>query len=420
MVNNTRHVKEPLIHLTRRMYLSPVITWSIRIGAFVLSILVCCLVSCLLSGKVSFGFFFKHLFEGAFGSTMLIKTLLRDLAIYLLLALAVTPCFEMRYWNIGGEGQAMMGAFGCALVVAYTPGTWPVWSTILLSFVAALVMSVVWAVVPALFKAKWNTNETLLTLMFNYIAICLGAYLIKKVVPMGTGILNFKTGTLAAEGVDGFWIIFITAVVMTVLMFIYQKYSKHGYEITVVGEAPNTARYVGINTKKVIVRTLLLCGIVSGIVGFMLVSVKDSSFLSDSTTQSTVAGRGFTAVLISWLAHFNPLGMALTSFLVVFITRGATQVGNMARLGNSYAGMMVGIFFFFIIATEFFINFKINIRPKEKAPESADPLDKDPSDKDPLDKDPSEEVLSSDMSDGEGTSVQDPEGTASAPAKDPE
>ena len=375
MANSDKHVKEPLVHLTRRMNVSASFAWMIRIGAFILSILVCCLVSCLLSDKVSFGFFFKYLFGGTFGSNMLIMNLLRDLAIYLLLALAVTPCFKMRYWNIGGEGQAIMGAFGCSLVVAYASGSLPVWGTILLSFAAAVALAVVWAVIPALFKAKWNTNETLLTLMFNYIAICLGAYLIKKVEPKGTGILNFQTGTLASLGVGDFWIIVLTVAVLTVLMFIYQKYSKHGYEIDVVGEAPNTARYVGINNKKVIVRTLLLCGILSGIAGFLLVSVKDASFLSDSTSQSTVAGRGFTAVLISWLAHFHPLAMALTSFLVVFITRGANQVGNMARLGNSYAGMMVGIFFFFIIATEFFINFKINFRPRadKAAPADAGP-----------------------------------------------
>ncbi len=366
-VANNKHVKEPLMHLTRRMNVPGWFAWTIRISAFILSILVCCLVSCLLSPKVDFGYFFKYLFEGAFGSDKLIMNLIRDLCLYLLLALAVTPCFEMRYWNIGGEGQALMGALGCSLVIACTAGNLPVWGTILLSLAASIAFAVVWAVIPALFKAGWNTNETLLTLMFNYIAVCLGAFLIKKVAPKGTGILNFETGTLKSVGAGDFWIIFLTVAVLTVVMFIYQKYSKHGYEISVVGEAPNTARYVGINTKAVIIRTLVLCGLLGGIAGFLLVSVKDASFLSDSTAQSTVAGRGFTAVLISWLAHFHPLAMALTSFLVVFITRGANQVGNMARLGNSYAGMMVGIFFFFIIATEFFINFKINFRPREKA-----------------------------------------------------
>ena len=150
MANNAKHVKEPLVHLTRRMNVPAWFAWLIRIGAFLLSILVCCLVSCLLSEKVSVSFFFKYLFEGAFGSTMLVKTLLRDLAIFLLLALAVTPCFEMRYWNIGGEGQAMMGAFGCSLVVAYASGKLPVWGTILLSFAAAVVLAVEPVLVAAL------------------------------------------------------------------------------------------------------------------------------------------------------------------------------------------------------------------------------------------------------------------------------
>ena len=370
MAHNAHHVKEPLIHLTRRMNLSPWIAWAIRIGAFLLSILVCCLVSCLLSAKVTPAFFFKYLFDGAFGTSKMILQLLREMSLYLILALAVTPCFQMRYWNIGGEGQAMMGALGCTLAIVCTSETLPNWAVIVISLIAAVALAVIWAVIPAIFKAVWNTNETLLTLMFNYIAICLGAYLIKVVTPKGTGILSLTSGTVASLGLGDVWpilIIIATAVVLTVGMFIYQKYSKHGYEIAVVGEAPNTARYVGINNKKVTIRTLILCGILGGIAGFLLVSVKDASFLSDSTAESTVAGRGFTAVLISWLAHFNPLAMALTSFLVVFITRGANQVGNMARLGNSYAGMMVGIFFFFIIATEFFINFKINFRAKATA-----------------------------------------------------
>ena len=375
MSNRPKHVREPLIHLTRRLNVSQTYAWGIRIGAFVLSILACAIVSMLLSDNVSFGFFFKYLFKGAFGTGKMVEALLRELAILLLLSLTVTPCFKMRYWNIGGEGQAMMGAFGCALVISYCADKMSAGGVIALSLVTAIAFSMVWALIPALFKAKWNTNETLLTLMFNYIAICLGAFLIKKVVPKGTGILNFKVGTLASLGVNDVWLIFAVGVVATVLMFVYMRYSKHGYEITVVGESPNTARYIGIHTKAVIIRTLALCGAMGGLVGFLLVSAKDASFLSDSTAQSTVAGRGFTAVLISWLAHFNPWAMALTSFLVVFITRGANSVGSYARLGNSYASMMVGIFFFFIIATEFFINFNIHFRFHKRGETPREPDD---------------------------------------------
>ena len=370
----TKHVHEPLVHLSRRLNVSQKYAWAIRIGAFVLSILVCCIVSCILSPNVTFGVFFTYLFKGAFGTWQMVEALLRELAILLLLALAVTPCFKMKYWNIGGEGQAMMGAFGCALIISYCSAKLPVWGTIVLSLAVSIGFSIVWAVVPALFKAKWNTNETLLTLMFNYIAICLGAFLIKKVEPNGTGILNFRTGTLASVGVNDVWLIVGVVAVITILMFVYQNYTKHGYEITVVGESPRTARYVGIHNKVVVIRTLVLCGVLCGIAGFLLVSAKDTSFLSDNTSQSTVAGRGFTAVLISWLGHFNPLAMTLTSFLVVFITKGSNNVGSFARLGNSYASMMVGIFFFFIIATEFFINFKIHFRSREEVPREPDDL----------------------------------------------
>jgi len=374
MKNNSKRVHEPLVHLTRRLNVSQPYAWCLRIGAFILSILACAIVSMLVSKTITFGFFFKYLFKGAFGTSQMTQALIRELAILLLLALAVTPCFKMRYWNIGGEGQAMMGAFGCALIISYCADKMPVGGVIVLSLLTAIAFSMVWALIPALFKAKWNTNETLLTLMFNYIAICLGAFLIKKVVPKGTGILNFNAGTLASLGVNDIWLIFAVGVVVLVLMFVYMSYSKHGYEIAVVGESPNTARYIGINTKKVIIRTLALCGALGGLVGFLLVSAKDASFLSDNTAQSTVAGRGFTAVLISWLAHFNPWAMALTSFLVVFITRGANNVGSYARLGNNYASMMVGIFFFFIIATEFFINFKINFRKRSEIAREPDDL----------------------------------------------
>ena len=371
MADNVKHVKEPLMHLTRRLNVSKKYAWTIRIIFGVLSIFVCALVSYLISPKVTFGFFFKYLFEGAFGSLVTVRSLFVDLSILLLLALAVTPCFKMRYWNIGGEGQAMMGAFGCTLVISYATGKIPNAWVIILSLAAAIAFAIVWALIPAIFKAKWNTNETLLTLMFNYIAICLGAFLIKKVNPKGTGVLTFTEGVLATVGTNRtslvFWVIVLTGIVITALMFVYLYFSKHGYEITVVGESSNTARYIGINTKKVILRTLVLCGLLGGIVGFLLVSV-----LSDNTMTSTVAGRGFTAVLISWLAHFNPLAMAVTSFLVVFITKGSNNVGNYARLGNSYASILVGIFFFFIIATEFFINFKINFRSNAVVPREPD------------------------------------------------
>ncbi len=350
----TKTVKEPLCHLIKRTDSNPKRAWLIRIAAFVVSVLLCAIVTVGITGE-SMGFFFKYFFQGVFGSGLQVWNLLRETAIILLLALAVTPCFKMKFWNIGGEGQVLMGALGCAVITYFLGGKVNDAGTIILAFLVSLVFGMAWAVIPALFKAKWNTNETLLTLMMNYIATCLVNYFIKKVKPNGTGDLFFTEGVTPAIAGNEYILTLIIVAVITVLIAIYLKYSKHGYELTVVGESPNTARYIGINSKKVIIRTLILCGLLCGVAGFLLVSVKNHSIHGTST----VNGRGFTAVLVSWLAHFNPLAMALTSFLVVFITNGASEVGTYGRLGTSYPSVMTGIFFLCIIATEFFINYKV-------------------------------------------------------------
>ncbi len=362
-MNNAKS-HDPLFHLVKRVDLDKKKMWLIRGAAFVLSIIACAIVSALLSDK-GMGFFFKNFFDGLFGSPQKIWNLFHETALILIVALAVTPCFKMRFWNIGGEGQILMGALGCSVIVNFMGGVSSDAGTIILSLLVSVLFSVIWCLVPAIFKAKWNTNETLLTLMMNYIAVCLVKFFTIKVAKLGTGVLNFENGVINAIAGNEFILKIIIVAIITVLMGIYLKYSKHGYEISVVGESPNTARYIGINTKKVIIRTLILCGLISGITGFLLVSATNHSLNGDST----VGGRGFTGVLVSWLAHFNPAAMALTSFLYVFIQKGATKVGNDARLGSSYPSVMTGIFFFFIVATEFFINYKIVFKKKKKRAE---------------------------------------------------
>lgn len=358
-MNNKTH--EPLFHLIKRSDISAKKAWTIRVVAFVLSILVCAIVSAILTDK-GIGFFITKFFNGLFGSPRKVWNLFHETAIILIVALAVTPCFKMRFWNIGGEGQILMGALGSAVIIVFMGGNYADGLTIFLSLILAMAFSVVWALIPAVFKARWNTNETLLTLMMNYIAICIVKYFIKKVAPATTGTLNFYSGVIQPIFNDNEFILKIIIVaVITVIMAIYLKSSKHGYELMVVGESPNTARYIGLNTKKIIIRTLILCGVLCGITGFLLVSATNHSLGSE-----TVGGRGFTGVLVSWLAHFNPIAMALTSFLFVFVDMGATQVATDARLGSSYPSVMTGIFFFFIIATEFLINYKIVMRGKEK------------------------------------------------------
>lgn len=355
-----KQIHEPLFHLVKRTEIKQSKAWLIRIVAFILSIFVCAVVSVLIT-KRSMGFYFEKFFSGVFGTSTNIWNFLHETAILLIIAIAVTPCFKMKFWNIGGEGQILMGGLGSAVIIFFMGGQYSDGLTIFLSLVLSILFGIIWALIPALFKAKWNTNETLLTLMMNYIAVCLSGFFIKSVATTGTGLLNFSSGVIKPIGGNEFILKIIIVAVITVLMAIYLRYSKHGYELTVVGESENTARYIGINTKKVIVRTLVLCGAICGLTGFLIVSGTSHSFNSSQT----VGGRGFIGVLISWLAHFNPIAMILCSLLVVFIDKGSVNVGMYGRLGDSYPDVMTGIFFFFIIATEFFINFKLVFRKKE-------------------------------------------------------
>ncbi|MCI6955236.1 MAG: ABC transporter permease [Clostridiales bacterium] len=352
-------VHEPVAHLVKRVDMDRKKAWFIRLIAFALSILACAIITTAITKK-DMGFFFKNFFGGAFSTPRRVWGLFHETALLLLVALAVTPCFKMRFWNIGGEGQILMGALGCAVVINFMGGKSSDAGTIVLSLVVAMVFGALWSMIPAIFKARWNTNETLLTLMMNYIAVCLTEYFIKSVASTGTGTLTFTKGVVGSIGDNEFILKIIIAAVITILMYVYLRFSKHGYELTVVGESENTARYIGINSKKVIIRTLVLCGIIAGITGFLLVSATNL----DLNSKYTVNGRGFTGVLISWLAKFNPFAMVLTSFLVVFVQKGAAEVSTYARLGSSFPSMLAGVFFFFIIASEFFINYKIMFNKK--------------------------------------------------------
>ena len=374
-MNTTKKAKEPLFHLVKRGNLKPWLPWVVR--------LVTIVAAFLFIGVLTFATLdisplnvYKYMFKGAFGDSYRVMRLLRDLAILLLFALAVTPAFKMKFWNIGAEGQVLMGAFSCMMCIFYLGGKVNDTLLIFISLAASLVGGALWAVIPALFKAKWNTNETLFTLMMNYVAIQIILYAIKVWVPNGTGVLNpSEYGNLPTIGGDNFWFSIIVAIVMTAVMFIYLRFTKHGYEINVVGESENTARYIGINVKKVIIRTLVLSGLICGVVGFLLVAG-----INHTVSSTSAGGRGFTAILVSWLAKFNPIGMIFTSLLVVFLSKGMDEVMTMNGVTNSFFSQVVtGIVFLMIIGCEFFINYKIVFRhrAKEETPPPA-PKAKEP------------------------------------------
>ena len=156
----------------------------------------------------------------------------------------------------------------------------------------------------------------------------------------------------------------LVAVLITVFMYIYLNYSKHGYEISVVGESENTAKYVGIKVEKVIMRTVVLSGAICVLVGLLLVGG-----INHTITTTIAGGQGFTAVMVSWMSKFNPLTMVFSSFLIIFMNRGASEISTNFGLNQSYSDILTGIILFFIIGCEFFISYQLQSRKKAEKKE---------------------------------------------------
>lgn len=361
-MGKSKTTHEPLFHVAKRDALSGKRSWLIRIGSIVAALIVCAVVTMLLTGENPLSVY-STMVEGAFGSERKIWSLLQNLAMLLCISLAVTPAFKMRFWNIGAEGQVLIGGLATAACMICLGGKVPNALLLIIMLVCSILAGALWALIPAFFKAKFNTNETLFTLMMNYVGIQLVSYFCMYWEnPKGSGkigIINREThiGWLPTIGEYDYLLNIIIVLLITVAMYVYLKYSKHGYEISVVGESENTAKYVGINVKKVILRTMFLSGAICGIAGLLLVGGTNHTI---STT--TADGRGFTAIMVSWLAKFNPIYMILTAFLLVFLDAGAGQISMVFGLNESFSDIITGIILFFIIGSEFFINYQLKFR----------------------------------------------------------
>ncbi|MEI3131225.1 MAG: ABC transporter permease [Oscillospiraceae bacterium] len=358
--------KQSLFHISKRDVLPWYQAMLIRGGAIVLALIVCALVTMLLTGENPISIY-GTIFYGAFGTARKSWVTFQNLAVLLGISLAVTPAFKMRFWNIGAEGQVLIGCLATAACMIVLGDKLSNGVLILVMLVAAIAAGSLWGFLPSFFKAKWNTNETLFTLMMNYIATQLAAFfIIVWEVPKGAGKIgiinqNSEAGWLPVIGGKQYLLTILVVAVMTILMYIYLNYSKHGYEIAVVGESQRTASYAGIKVERVIIRTMVLSGAVCGLMGLLLTAGTDHTL-----TTTIVGGRGFTAVMVSWLAKFNPIVMVFTSLLLVVLSRGASEISSVFSLNHSFADILTGIILFFIIGSEFFLTYKVSLRKGKK------------------------------------------------------
>ena len=357
MTQTERSKKEPLFHIVKRDNLTAKKKAFLYAGAIFLGLLVGGIICSLFSEENPISFFVS-LFFGAIGTTRRIWQLLQSMALLLGVSLALAPAFKMKFWNLGGNGQVLMGCLAYVAAMFYLGGKIPGVLVVLIGLVAGVAMGAVWALIPALFKAFFNTNESLFTLMMNYIASGLVSMCITIWVKTGSGVLKpIEEGGIPELG-NRYLLTILAFFLLAGAMYAYLRYSKQGYEVTVVGESNNTARYVGINVKKVIIRTMAISGAMAGLVGVFVGGAIDHTI---STTSSS--NMGFTAIMTAWLAAFNPLIMLASCLFITFVSKGMTQVRKDFKFTNdAISNIVIGVVYFSVIAVTFFLNYKIVFR----------------------------------------------------------
>ena len=346
---------EPLFHIVKRNDIS--IKKGLLIRAITLGVgLILSSIFLSIVCKGNPFMFFSNLFIGNFGSKRKIWILLRDTSLLLGVGLALIPAFKMKFWNLGGNGQILIGCLVSIMymVVMGKAGVADIF-IVLTMIPASILAGAIWALLPAIFKAFFNTNESLFTLMMNYIAVGLVGVYLTSTVKDGSGTLGtVKTGHIGEIG-NPYLLTIIIVAILVIFMNIYLKYTKQGYELTVVGESQNTAKYVGINVKFVIFRTMAISGAICGLIGLLIAGAIDHSITAESAKNM-----GFTAIMVAWLAKFNPLIMIGTSFFISFLSRGMDQVQSEFNITSTAASdIVIGVIYFVIIGVEFFINYQI-------------------------------------------------------------
>ncbi len=344
----------------------------VRAAAIVLALLLDAVIIYGLTKMDPFKVY-ATMFTGVFGTGRRVWNAVRDIMMLLCIGVGLAPAFKMKFWNIGAEGQILVGGIAAAACMIYLKDL-PNALLLFIMFIASAAAGGFWSFIPAVSKARLNTNETLFTLMMNYIAIQLTSFFVTFWEnSYGSGIV----GTINMETEKGWFppifgqmygMNVLLVAILVVLMFCYLKYTKHGYEIAVVGESHNTAKYAGINVPAVTVRTVTLSGAICGLAGFIAVAGQGHTI-----STSTAGGRGFIAIIVAWLAKFNTFVMIAISFLLVFLEMGAKEIASRFNINDNLSKMVMGVILFFVLGSEFFINYRLG-RPKSEEQTTSAPV----------------------------------------------
>jgi simple sugar transport system permease protein len=368
----------PLIRIAKRDNLSRKYKVLLYIAAILFALLVGSLLLLAL-GADPVEFFGDLLTIGLVKSRFPYKNIESYIKIFvplLITSLALSMAFKMKFWNIGGEGQFITGAIVAAWVGIISEGNMSSGATVFIMALCGGVAAGIYGMLTAILRVKFGTNETLMTLMLNYIAL----YVLKffgetkgdwniflrsdstrpvfRVIPENAWMPAIQMGKFRLN------ISLIIALLLAVFIAFYLKKTKHGYEISVVGDSISTAKYAGMKVGKIIVRTIFFSAFLIGVAGAFHVSTSTS--LSISITNDV----GWTGIIVAWLAKLEPLGIFITSVLIGILQYGCQVAStNFTRLDTNFANLLQSIILFSVLAVDFFIRFKVVINKKPKKEE---------------------------------------------------
>lgn len=322
--------------------------------------------------------YFKTVLVGCFKNKIYFRGFISVLTPLVITSIGIVFAFKMKFWNLGANGQFIMGAVFAAAVGIALAGNVPQWLCLLLMGVAGAIGGGLLGLIPAVLKVKFDTNETLLTLMFNYIALYILSYLKNtmyfrklsatgeilrpdfKPLPKGAWMYQFE---LFGAKIDISLIIAILFVIFTVVYF---KFMKKGYEVSVVGDSQNTARYAGMNVSKIVIRTMFLSSAIIGIAGMLHVSGSATGHMLSEGITSDV---GWTGIIVAWLAKLNPIGILVGSILMAILQKGTAVAESVFAISSATSTILEGVILFSILAADFFIRYKIVRAGKTKKEE---------------------------------------------------
>lgn len=328
----------------------------VRFGAIVLSFVFAGIFMAVI-GYNPFQVFTKMI-SGALGSQMRITETITKSIPLIITSLGILVAFKMKFWNIGAEGQIMMGALGATYIALYGPAWIPTPLVLPAMVLASIFMGGLWALIPAIFKVKMGTNETIFTLMMNYLAIKIVQYL--QFGPWKDPTANGfpKIASFPAEAVlpkiMGIHIGWIIALILVLLMYVFMKHTKKGYEIEVVGESTSTAKYAGMNVNGIILLALMISGGLCGMAGMI-----QASAVEKTLTSVLSGGFGYTAIITTWLSGLKPQYILLTSIAFAILLQGGSYIQIAMQIPSAVAEMIQGIILFFVLGSEFFIKYSI-------------------------------------------------------------